>query len=34
EVRIIEPPNEDLEGLRMMTVVDPDNNQLRICTCL
>ncbi|MCM3032224.1 glyoxalase superfamily protein [Ureibacillus composti] len=31
---IVEPPNEDLEGLRMMTVVDPDGNQLRICTRL
>lgn len=30
----IEPPNEDLEGLRMITVVDPDGNQLRICTRL
>lgn len=26
-----EPPNEDLEGLRMMTVVDSDGNQLRKC---
>lgn len=34
EIHIIEPPNEDLEGLRMMTVVDPDSNQLRICTRL
>jgi catechol 2,3-dioxygenase-like lactoylglutathione lyase family enzyme len=33
-IRIIEPPNEDLKGLRMMTVVDPDGNQLRICTRL
>ena len=31
---LAEPPNEDLEGLRMMTVVDPDGNQLRICTRL
>ncbi|MCD9021914.1 VOC family protein [Cohnella sp. NL03-T5] len=29
---IIEPPSEDLEGLRMMTVLDLDGNQLRICT--
>lgn len=33
-VRITEPPNEGVEGLRMMTVVDPDSNQLRICTRL
>ena len=26
------PPSEDLPGLRMMTVVAPDGNQLRICT--
>ncbi|MDQ8738836.1 glyoxalase superfamily protein [Paenibacillus sp. LHD-38] len=31
---IIEAPSEDLEGLRMMTVLDPDRNQLRICTQL
>lgn len=31
---IAEPPNEGLEGLRMMTVADPDGNQLRICTRL
>lgn len=29
---IIQPPHEDIEGLRMMTVVDPDGNQLRLCT--
>ncbi|MFD2115399.1 glyoxalase superfamily protein [Paenibacillus yanchengensis] len=29
---IAEPPNEDLEGLRMMTIVDPDGNQIRICS--
>lgn len=34
EFQIMEPPSEDLEGLRMMTVVDPDENQLRICTRL
>lgn len=33
-VPIQEAPNEALEGLRMMTVVDPDGNQLRICTRL
>ncbi|WP_284642488.1 glyoxalase superfamily protein [Paenibacillus silviterrae] len=32
QVRIAEAPNESLEGLRMMTIVDPDGNQLRICT--
>ncbi|RAP75909.1 glyoxalase superfamily protein [Paenibacillus montanisoli] len=34
DITIAEPPNEDLEGLRTMTVVDPDGNQLRICTHL
>jgi catechol 2,3-dioxygenase-like lactoylglutathione lyase family enzyme len=34
DTNILELPNEDLEGLRMMTVVDPDGNQLRICTRL
>lgn len=34
ELHMIEPPNNDLEGLRMMTVIDPDTNQLRICTRL
>jgi catechol 2,3-dioxygenase-like lactoylglutathione lyase family enzyme len=34
QVHIVEAPNESLEGLRMMTVVDPDGNQLRICTRL
>lgn len=29
-----EPPNESLEGLRDMTVVDPDGNQIRIMTRL
>jgi catechol 2,3-dioxygenase-like lactoylglutathione lyase family enzyme len=33
-VPIKEPPNESIEGLRDMTVVDPDGNQLRICTRL
>ncbi|GGG01640.1 glyoxalase [Paenibacillus albidus] len=28
----IEPPDEQIEGLRMMNVTDPDGNQLRICT--
>ncbi|MEK3884904.1 glyoxalase superfamily protein [Paenibacillus sp. PL2-23] len=34
EILVIEPPHEDLEGLRMMTITDPDGNQLRICTRL
>lgn len=34
DICIPDPPNEDIEGLRMMTVVDPDGNQLRICTRL
>jgi len=29
-----EPPNESLEGMRDMTVVDPDGNQLRFITRL
>ncbi len=33
-VSVEEAPNEGIEGLRMMTVVDPDGNQLRICTRL
>ncbi len=32
DIHITSPPNEDIEGLRMMTVTDPDGNQLRICT--
>jgi len=31
---IEEPPNECLQGLRSMTVVDPDGNKLHICTRL
>ena len=31
-VAIKEPPNESLPHLRMMTVVDPDGNQLRFFT--
>lgn len=30
--QIIKPPSEDIEGLRMMTVLDLDGNKLRICT--
>ena len=33
-VPVEEAPNEGIEGLRMMTVVDPDGNQLRIGTRL
>jgi catechol 2,3-dioxygenase-like lactoylglutathione lyase family enzyme len=33
-VAIAEAPNENLPGLRLMTVRDPDGNQLRICTRL
>ncbi len=33
-VAVKEPPSESLEGLRDMTVVDPDSNQIRICTRL
>ena len=32
KIAVQEPPNEDLEGLRCMTVVDPDSNQLRFLT--
>lgn len=30
----ITPPSESIPGLRVMTVVDPDGNKLRICTRL
>jgi catechol 2,3-dioxygenase-like lactoylglutathione lyase family enzyme len=33
-VPVQEPPNQSLQGLRDMTVVDPDGNKLRICTRL
>ena len=33
-VPVKEAPKESIEGLRDMTVVDPDGNQLRICTRL
>ena len=33
-VPIKEAPNESLQGLRDMTIVDPDGNKLRICTRL
>ncbi len=29
-----EPPNESVQGLRDMTVIDPDGNKLRFCTRL
>ena len=33
-VPVQEPPDEYLQGLRSMTVVDPDGNKLHICTRL
>lgn len=33
-VPVRSPPSETIEGLRDMTVVDPDGNKLRICTRL
>jgi len=33
-VPIKELPNEELQGLRSMTVVDPGGNKIRICTRL
>ena len=33
-VPVNESPNESLQGLRSMTVVDPDGNKLHICTRL
>jgi catechol 2,3-dioxygenase-like lactoylglutathione lyase family enzyme len=33
-VRVQEPPNESLQGLRSMTILDPDGNKLHICTRL
>ena len=33
-VSVHEPPNESLQGLRDMTVIDPDGNKLRFCTRL
>lgn len=29
-----EPPNESLQGLRSMTIADPDGNRLHVCTRL
>lgn len=34
KVRIHEAPSESIPGLRDMTVLDPDGNQIRICTRL
>jgi catechol 2,3-dioxygenase-like lactoylglutathione lyase family enzyme len=34
DVRVHEPPDEYLQGLRSMTIVDPDGNKLHICTRL
>ena len=33
-VSVQEPPNQSLQGLRDMTIVDPDGNKLRVCTRL
>jgi uncharacterized glyoxalase superfamily protein PhnB len=33
-IAVQEPPNESLQGLRRLTVVDPDGNKLHICTRL
>ena len=33
-VPVREPPNQTLQGLRDMTVADPDGNKLRFCTRL
>jgi catechol 2,3-dioxygenase-like lactoylglutathione lyase family enzyme len=33
-VPVKEPPSQSLQGLRDMTIVDPDGNRLRICTRL
>jgi catechol 2,3-dioxygenase-like lactoylglutathione lyase family enzyme len=33
-VTVQEPPNEGLQGLRSMLLVDPDGNRLSICTRL
>ncbi|MGH9816292.1 MAG: glyoxalase superfamily protein [Candidatus Acidiferrales bacterium] len=31
-INVNEPPSQTLQGLRDMTVLDPDENKLRICT--
>ena len=33
-IAVTEPPNNDLPGVRIMTVLDPDGNKLRFCTRL
>ena len=33
-VPVQEPPNESIQGLRDMTIIDPDGNKLRFCTRL
>lgn len=33
-VDVADPPNERLEGIRNMTVTDPDGNQIRVMTYL
>jgi len=32
QIAVREPPNESMDGMRDMTVVDPDGNQLRFIT--
>jgi len=34
KVPVPQPPSQTLQGLRDMTVIDPDGNKLRICTRL
>jgi catechol 2,3-dioxygenase-like lactoylglutathione lyase family enzyme len=34
QIAVREPPNESMEGMRDMTFVDPDGNQLRFITRL
>jgi len=34
QIAVKEPPNESMDGMRDMTVVDPDGNQLRFITLL
>jgi uncharacterized glyoxalase superfamily protein PhnB len=33
-VAVKEPPSQSIQGLRDMTVIDPDGNMLRFCTRL
>ena len=34
EIPVQEPPNQSIDGLRDMNVLDPDGNKLRFCTRL